>query len=67
MLSAGELTTSSSVASIGSAIGGMFKKKQKRDFFDGEEELYMRMFAELQEEVASLERRYDSGSLDELD
>jgi hypothetical protein len=57
-----------SVASIGSAIGGMFKsKKNKREFFDADEELYMRMFAELHEELASLERRYESSSLDELD
>ena len=62
-------TCYSSVASIGSAIGGMFKsrKNKKRDFYDAEEELYMRVFADLQEEMASLERRYDSGSLDELD
>ncbi|KAH6909790.1 hypothetical protein BKA70DRAFT_1399683 [Coprinopsis sp. MPI-PUGE-AT-0042] len=62
------LGTAGTVASIGSAIGGMFKSKKnkKREFFD-DEELYMRMFVELSQELASLERRYGSSSLDELD
>jgi len=61
------LGTAGTIASIGSSIKGHFSKKKRSLYESDEEELFMRMLADLNEEVASLERRHEYPSLNELD
>jgi len=61
------LGTAGTIASIGSSIKGHFSKNKRSLYESEEEELFMRMLADINEEAASLERRYEYASLNELD